>query len=83
MWQGLFADDYAIMFGYKPTVVQGKGQAGDIVLTLRPDKKLGKEGYAVKIADRLTLSAPESVRRLLGHTHTAPNSRAKQKPIVS
>ncbi|MEG0887030.1 MAG: family 20 glycosylhydrolase [Bacteroides sp.] len=58
---GLFADDYAIMFGYKPTVVQGKGQAGDIVLTLRADKKLGKEGYAVKIADRLTLSAPESV----------------------
>ncbi len=57
----LFADDYQTMFGYKPEVVQGKGQAGDIILALRPDKKLGEEGYAIKISDRLTLTAPQSI----------------------
>ena len=55
------ADDYKTMFDYKPEITQGKGQSGDIVLMLRPDKKLGKEGYEVQVTDRLTLSAPEFV----------------------
>ncbi|MEG1562407.1 MAG: family 20 glycosylhydrolase [Bacteroides sp.] len=56
-----FANDYQTMFGFKPEVTQGKGRAGDFILSLRSDKKLGKEGYALKVTDRLTLSAPEPI----------------------
>lgn len=57
----LFANDYATQFGWKPQIVEGKGGAGDIVLSQRGDKKLGKEGYAIKITDRISLSAPEHI----------------------
>lgn len=56
-----FAEDYNEMFGVKPEVVAGKGKTGDFILTLRADKKLGKEGYMVKVTDRVSVSAPETV----------------------
>ena len=46
------------MFGQTLSVTEGKAKAGDFVLSLSADKKLGKEGYAIQIADRVTLSAP-------------------------
>lgn len=55
----LFAEDYEAMFAFKPEVVQGKAAAGDFVLALRADKKLGKEGYSIKVTDRVVLNAPE------------------------
>lgn len=58
---GMLADDCETMFGYKPQVAEGKGGAGDIILSLRNDKKLGREGYAVKVTDRVQLSAPQSI----------------------
>ena len=57
----LVADDCKEMFDYAPTIAEGKGQKGDIILALKKDKKLGKEGYAINISDRITLSAPEAV----------------------
>lgn len=57
----LFADDYATMFGRKPQVTEGKGAAGDVILSLRPDKKLGDEGYTIRITDRVVLTAPKQV----------------------
>ncbi|WP_455591378.1 family 20 glycosylhydrolase [Bacteroides sp.] len=57
----MLADDCETMFGYKPQVVEGKGGAGDIILSLRKDKKLGNEGYAVKVTDRVQLSAPQPI----------------------
>ena len=39
----MLADDCETMFGYKPEVVQGKGGAGDVILAIRADKKLGKK----------------------------------------
>ena len=57
----LVADDCKEMFNYSPTIAEGKGQKGDIILALKKDKKLGKEGYAINISDRVTLSAPEAV----------------------
>ncbi len=56
-----FAEDYNEMFGIKPEVVAGKGEAGDFILALRADKKLGKEGYTVKVTDRVFISAPEEI----------------------
>lgn len=58
---GAFAEDYNEMFGIKPEVVAGKGEAGDFILALRADKKLGKEGYTVKVTDRVFISAPEEI----------------------
>ena len=55
-----FAEDYETMFGRRLAVVQGRASAGDFVLSLSGDKQLGEEGYAVKIADRVTISAPKS-----------------------
>lgn len=57
----LFADDYEEMFGLRPEVVSGKEKTGDFVFSLRPDKALGKEGYAIRVSDRVTVSAPESI----------------------
>lgn len=57
----MVAEDCKTMFGYQPEVVEGKGNAGDIILSIRADKKLGKEGYAIKVTDRVQLSAPEAM----------------------
>ena len=54
----MFADDYQQMFGQTLTVAQGKATSGDFVLSLSADKKLGEEGYAIKISDRVIISAP-------------------------
>lgn len=54
----MFADDYRQMFGQALSVVQGKAASGDFVLALSTDKKLGEEGYAIKITDRVAASAP-------------------------
>lgn len=54
----MFADDYQQMFGQTLSVAQGKATSGDFVLSLSADKKLGEEGYAIKITDRVVISAP-------------------------
>ena len=54
----MFADDYRQMFGQTLSVVQGKAASGDFVLALSTDKKLGEEGYAIKITARVAASAP-------------------------
>lgn len=56
-----FAADYQTMFGQAPQVVQGKGKNGDISLSLKKDKKLGKEGYTIDVADGVKVSAAEPV----------------------
>ena len=57
----MMADDCESMFGYRLEVVEGKGERGDLVLALRKDKRLGKEGYAIRIDDRIRLTAPEAI----------------------
>lgn len=57
----MFADDYQQMFGQTLTVAQGKATSGDFVLSLSADKKLGEEGYAIKITDRVAISAPTPI----------------------
>ena len=52
------AADYQTLFGKQIPVVAGKGKAGDFVLQLKADKKLGDEGYAIQIKDRVILTAP-------------------------
>lgn len=54
----MFADDYQQMFGQTLSVAQSKATSGDFVLSLSADKKLGEEGYAIKISDRVIISAP-------------------------
>ena len=54
----MFADDYQQMIGQTLSVAQGKATPGDFVLSLSADKKLGEEGYAIKITDRVAISAP-------------------------
>lgn len=54
----MFADDYQQMFGQTLSIAQGKATSGDFVLSLSADKKLGEEGYAIKITDRVAISAP-------------------------
>ena len=66
---GQLADDYETMFGRRMMVVQGRAAAGDFVLTLSPDNRLGQEGYSLRITDRVTISAPGS-RGLFWGTRT-------------
>ena len=56
-----FAADYGRMFDAAPAVVQGKPSEGDIYFTLKKDKKLGREGYAIRVDRYVTVSAPEAV----------------------
>lgn len=49
--------DCQTMFSQRPTVVSGRVQKGDLVLSLRADKKLGEEGYTLKIGDTVELTA--------------------------
>lgn len=55
-----FATDYETMFGVNLVVADGKPTAGDFVFRLSPDKKLGDEGYSLRIADRVTVSSPDA-----------------------
>ncbi len=57
----MLAEDWRLMFGYAPEVVEGKAKSGDLALVLNRDRKLGKEGYTIKIADWVTLAAPEAM----------------------
>ena len=71
-----FADDFAKLFGMKPEVATGKAKNGDFRLTLKKDKKLGKEGYSIQIGKQVVVSAPEAVG--VGHPHVAPDKRAER-----
>ena len=53
-----FAADYAELFSRRLTVVQGKGRAGDLVLS-RADRRdtLGAEGYRLTIGETATITA--------------------------
>lgn len=55
-----FAVDYETMFGRRMMVVQGRAAAGDFVFSLSADNKLGNEGYALRITDRVAVTAPKS-----------------------
>ena len=55
-----FAADYEEMFGVRMSVMVGKAAAGDFVFQLKADKKMPKEGYDIRITDRVLVSAPET-----------------------
>lgn len=87
----MFADDYKQMFGKSLNVTQGKAASGDFVLSLSKDKKLGQEGYAIKITDRVAISAPTptgiywSTRTLLqmaeqNEEHSLPKGTIRDYP---
>lgn len=57
---GQFAADYKEMFGKELEVFSDRGKAGDFIFSYQNDKKLGKEGYTIRIADRVIVSAPQS-----------------------
>lgn len=87
----MFADDYQRMFGKSLSVTQGKAASGDFVLSLSKDKKLGQEGYAIKITDRVAISAPTptgvywSTRTLLqmaeqNEEHSLPKGTIRDYP---
>ena len=75
----IFAQDYQTMFGRSLEVVQGKGAAGDFIFSLRADKKLGKEGYTIRVTDRIALSAPENIGVYLGYTYLTSDCRTVRK----
>ncbi|ADV44162.1 family 20 glycosylhydrolase [Bacteroides helcogenes] len=56
-----FAADYHKMFGVSLNVALGSPRDGDFFLTLGKDKKLGKEGYSIRIGGKVTVSAPEAI----------------------
>lgn len=53
----VFAADYATMFDKEIPVISGKGKSGDIVFRRTSNKKLGNEGYSIKIANKVVITA--------------------------
>lgn len=54
----LLAADYQTMFGTTLSTATGNAANGDIVLQTKADKKLGSEGYAIAITDKVVITAP-------------------------
>lgn len=54
-----WAEDYAAMCckATPMTVVKGAAKTGDLVLNIKSDKRLGQEGYTLKIGDVVELTA--------------------------
>lgn len=50
-------NDYKAMFGRSLTITTGTAKAGDIVLSIKKDKKLGEEGYSLNIGNAIELTA--------------------------
>lgn len=55
-----FATDYEEMFGVRMPVSVGKAATGDFAFQLKSDRKMPKEGYAIRITDRVQIAAPET-----------------------
>lgn len=55
-----FAADYEEMFGVRMPVSVGKAAAGNFVFQLKADRKMPKEGYDIRITDRVLISTPET-----------------------
>ena len=72
----MLADDCNTLFNHTPQIVEGKGKKGDLILSLKKDKSLGQEGYAIRVTDRIE---PQSHRCILGNTYPAADSRTKQR----
>lgn len=53
----LFACDFKKMTGVELQVVEGKAAKGDIIFTIKNNKKLGAEGYTINIADKVEITA--------------------------
>lgn len=53
----ILSADYKEMFGMEIPVAYGKAKKGDFVLKLKNKPDLGKEGYTIDIADKVTISA--------------------------
>lgn len=56
-----FANDYFEMFGIRMDVSSEKAQKGDFILAIVQNKKLGKEGYTIKIDDKVTINSTQAV----------------------
>lgn len=57
----LLSKDLEVMFGLHVPVAMGKGEKGDIILSLKKDKQLGEEGYEINIKDKVDLTSPTVV----------------------
>ena len=60
----IFAGQYKSLTGNTAVIKSGKSARGNIVLTVKPDKKLGGEGYKLSVNDCVTITSPskEGVR---------------------
>lgn len=54
-----WSEDYQTLFGKQTpvTIVKGSAQKGDLVLVLKSNKRLGTEGYTLKIGQTVELTA--------------------------
>ena len=52
-----FASDYKKMTGVELQVIEGKSSKGDIVFSVKNNKKLGNEGYTISIANKVEIAA--------------------------
>ena len=52
-----FASDYKKMTGIELKVVEGKSSKGNIVFSVKNNKKLGNEGYTINIANKIDIAA--------------------------
>lgn len=83
--------DLKTMFGIDVTVSTANAQKGDVSLNLKKDKSLGDEGYAIRIANVIEITAPQPVgvywatRTLLqiaeqNDDHALPKGQIKDQP---
>lgn len=78
----MLAADCRALWGHAPQVAEGKARKGDLLLSLKKDKKLGSEGYEIRIADHIELSAPQAIGVYWG-TRTLLQMAEQQAPHIA
>lgn len=60
----IFAQQYKALTGKTADIRHGKSAKGDIILSIKPDKSLGSEGYKLAVGKNVTITSPtvEGVR---------------------
>ena len=57
----MLAEDIREMYGEQLEISTGKGRDGDILLALKADKRLGDEGYTLKVGKRVEITSPAAI----------------------
>lgn len=77
-----FKSNYSLLFGSDMTITTKKAQDGDIVLAIKQDKNLGKEGYRLTIGKNCQISAASTTGALWATQTVLQMLQGQKRPAM-